>query len=219
MNYYKKYCPNVFVAVCTEQHKKGQTIIVTTRHGKENEHIIHNFVGYTGTKENPLYCYSITRVDGFDARQKALNKIEKLNHWANNADKRSDEWYEKANEGKDFLALGEPIKVGHHSEKRHRALIDRNWNRMARAMEEKDKAKAYRDRLSYWERLADTVNLSMPESLEFFEVQAKEAAEYHKAMKEGVIPRRHSYSLTYAKKRVNELNKKHQIAIKLWGDS
>ena len=32
---------------------------------------------------------------------------------------------EASNEGKEFLVMGEPIKIGHHSEKRHRALIER----------------------------------------------------------------------------------------------
>ncbi|NLC30600.1 MAG: DUF3560 domain-containing protein, partial [Candidatus Moranbacteria bacterium] len=131
MNTYKKYCPNVFVAQCEEKHEKGETIIVITKYGKENECIVHNFVGYTGTKEKPMYCYSITRADGFNNQERAKNKVEKLNGYADNANKRGDDWREKSNEGKDFLALAEPIKVGHHSEKRHRALIERNWNRMS----------------------------------------------------------------------------------------
>ena len=38
----------------------------------------------------------------------------------------------KSNEGSEFLSLGEPIKVGHHSANRHRALIERNWDRMGK---------------------------------------------------------------------------------------
>lgn len=51
MNTYKKYCPNVFVAQCTEKHEKGDLIEVSTKYGKENQCIIHNFVGYTGRKK------------------------------------------------------------------------------------------------------------------------------------------------------------------------
>ncbi|HKL85270.1 MAG TPA: DUF3560 domain-containing protein, partial [Treponemataceae bacterium] len=114
MNTYKKYCPNVFVAQCEEKHEKGDTIIVETKYGKENECIVHNLVGYTGTKEKPMYCYSITRADGYNNQERARNKVEKLNGYADNANKRGDDWQEKSNEGKDFLALAEPIKVGHH---------------------------------------------------------------------------------------------------------
>lgn len=67
-------------------------------------------------------------------------KLKSLNNWADNADKKGSDYKEKSNEGADFLALAEPIKVGHHSEKRHRALIERNWNRMSNAVEEFKKA-------------------------------------------------------------------------------
>ena len=210
MNTYKKYCPNVFVAQCEEKHEKGDAIIVETKYGKENECIIYNFVGYTGTKEKPMYCYSITRADGYNNQERARNKVEKLNGYAVNATKKGKDWQEKSNEGKDFLALAEPIKIGHHSEKRHRALIERNWNRMSNAMEEFKKADAYR------ESMANKIDLSMPESLEFFEIQLEEAIAYHQGLKDGSIKREHSYSLTYAGKRVKDLKSKHETAVKLW---
>lgn len=216
MNAYKKYCPNVFVAQCEEKHEKGETIIVETKYGKENECIIHNFVGYTGTKEKPMYCYSITRADGYNNQEIARNKVEKLNNWADNADKKGSDWQEKSNECKDFLALAEPIKVGHHSEKRHRALIERNWNRMSNAMEQYKKAETYRERTAYWESMANKIDLSMPESLEFFEIQLEEAKVYHQFLKDNPKERPHGMSLSYASKKVKDLKSKHEIAVKLW---
>ena len=62
MNTYSKYCPNVFVAKCEERHEKGETILVTTKYGKENEHIVHNLVMERGG----FFYYSITRADGFN---------------------------------------------------------------------------------------------------------------------------------------------------------
>jgi len=211
-NTYKKYCPNVFVAQCPEKHEKGDLIILKTKYGKENECEVHNLVA----EKNGFYYYSITRTDGFNSQERAKRRAERLNGWADSADKRSAEWMEKSQEGKDFLSLAEPIKVGHHSEKRHRALIDRNWNRMGNAVKEQDKAEAYKDRMEYWESMAKKIDLSMPESLEFFQIQLKEAIEYHKGLKDGSIKREHSYSLTYAKKRVNELKKKCKTAEILW---
>ena len=216
MNTYKKYCPNVFVAQCEEKHEKGDTITVETKYGKENECIVHNFVGYTGTKENPMYCYSITRADGYNNQERAKNKVEKLNNWADNANKRGANWQEKSDEGKDFLVLAEPIKVGHHSEKRHRALIERNWNRMSNAMEEFKKADAYRERTAYWESMANKIDLSMPESLEFFEIQLEEAKEYHQFLKDNPMERPHGMSLSYASKKVKDLKSKYETAAKLW---
>ena len=216
MNTYKKYCPNVFVAQCEEKHEKGEIIIVETKYGKEHECIVHNFVGYTGTKENPMYLYSITRADGFNNQERAKQKVDKLNGYADNAENRGNEWREKSNEGRDFLALGEPIKVGHHSEKRHRALIERNWNRMEKSVNEADKAKAYRERAEYWEDMANKIDLSMPESLEFFEIQLEEAKEYHKFLKDNPKERPHGMSLAYASKKVKDLKAKYETAIKLW---
>lgn len=216
MNIYKKYCPNVFVAQCEEKYEKGDTIIVETKYGKENKCIIHNFVGYTGTKENPMYCYSITRADGYNTQERAKNKVEKLNNWADNADKKGDEWREKSNEGKDFLSLSEPIKIGHHSEKKHRALIERNYNRMSNAIELFKKADKYRERTEYWEIMENKIDLSMPESLEFFETQLEEAKEYHQFLKDNPIQRPHVMALSYAIKKVNELKLKHETAVKLW---
>ncbi len=216
MNTYKKYCPNVFVAQCEDKHEKGDIITVETKYGKQNECVVHNFVGYTGTKEKPMYCYSITRTDGFNSQERASAKAGKLTSWADSAAKKGEDWMEKSNEGREFLALGEPIKVGHHSEKRHRALIQRNWDRMDNAMEQFKKADAYRERIAYWERLSTKIDLSMPESLDFFKDQLEEAIDYHRGLKDGSIEREHSYSLPYAAKRVKELKSKYEIANKLW---
>jgi len=212
MNTYRKYCPNVFVAQCEEEHKKGDTIIVETKYGKENEHIVHNLVG----KRDGIFLYSITRKDGFNNQERAKNKVEKLNSWGDSADKKSDSAYKASNKDRDFLSLGEPIKVGHHSEKRHRKAIDQANNNMRKSIEHKDKAEQYRERAVYWENMEKKIDLSMPECLEFFKVQLGEAIEYHKGLKDGSIKKEHSYSLTYAKKKCNELQKKCDTAIILW---
>ena len=216
MNTYKKFYPNVYVAQCEQKYERDEIIQVTTQYGKENDCIIHNFIGYTGTKEKPMYCYSITRVDGFNNQERYKNKVNRLEKAAENAEKRSDNYWNASKEGADFLALGEPIKVGHSSEKRHRKLIERNWNRMSNAVNEQEKAEAYRQRLGYWESMAKKIDLSMPESLEFFAVQLEEAKEYHKGLKDGTIARDHSFSLTYANKRVKDLEEKIAIAKRLW---
>lgn len=38
-------------------------------------------------------------------------------------------------------------------------------------------------------------------------------------MKSGKYPRQHAYTLTYAKKAVNEAQKNLDIAVKLWGET
>lgn len=80
-----------------------------------------------------------------------------------------------------------------------------------------DKAESYRDKAEAWERHSEEINLSMPESIEYYRDRLEKVTAYHQAMKEGKIERSHSYSLTYAKKAVNEAQKNYDIAVKLWG--
>lgn len=211
-NTYAKYCPNVWVAKCPEQHEKGEVIPVTTKYGKDNECIVFNLVA----SKNGFYYYSIVRADGYNVQERAKAKAERYSNWAASAEKKSTQYYEASNEGKDFLALGEPIKVGHHSEKRHRALIDRNWQRMGKSVEESKKAEQHESKAEYWERKAKDINLSMPESVEYFEYKVEQAKERHEGLKNGTIARSHSFSLTYAKKDLNEAEKNLQTAKKLW---
>lgn len=214
MNTYQKFCPNVFVAKCEQQHEKGAIITMTTRYGATHEVIVFNLVG----NNNGAYYYSVIRADGLDAQEYARRRAEKLNNAAENANKKSSEKWEAANEGRDFLIMGEPIKIGHHSEKKHRALIQRNHDRMNKAVELEKVAETYESRAAYWESKADTINLSMPQSIEFYKFKLEEATKYHADLKNGTIEKSHSFSLPYAKKAVNEAAKNYETAVKLWGE-
>lgn len=214
-NTFTKYCPNVFVAKCPEMHEKGEVIRLTTKYGKEVENEVHNYLGKT---KDGFYLYSITRCDGFNSQERAANKAEKLEGYAANAEKRSTAYYEASKEGKDFLALGEPIKIGHHSERRHRKLIERNWERMGKSIAESEKAAEYERRAEYWKEKANKIDLSMPDSLEYFEEELRKAKEYHQKIKDNPELRRHSMSLQYANKAVKDLQDKVNLAIRLWGD-
>lgn len=210
MNKFKKYCPNVWVAECDEEYEKGEIIELETKHGKSIECEVFNLVA----KNSGKFYYSIVRLEELTYAQR---KAERYNNSAANHAAKSENYCNASQEGKEFLSLGEPIKVGHHSEKRHRALIERNWNRMGKSVEYAEKAKEAERRAEYWENKAEEITLAMPESLEYFEEQLEKAVAYHQGLKDGTIERGHSYSLTYAKKDVNELKKKVEIAKLLWG--
>lgn len=212
MNTFAKFAPNVFVAKCPEMHEKGEIIILTSKYGKEIEVEIHNLV-----KQNEdAYFYSFIRCDGMDRQKRAEQKAQRYQDVAHNAMTRSHQYFEAANEGHEFLRLGEPIKIGHHSEKRHRALLERNHQRMKKSVEEMQKAESYEDKIAYWEKMAGKIDLSMPESLEFFKFELAKAKEKHKELKANPEKRSHAFSLTYAKKAVNDLEKKVKLAELLW---
>ena len=56
MNAFKKYCPNVWVAECEEEYKKGEIITLETKYGKEVECEVFNLI-----KQKGKYYYSIVR--------------------------------------------------------------------------------------------------------------------------------------------------------------
>lgn len=214
MNTYSKYnnVPNVFLAKCTEQHEKGSVIPVTTKYGKVNECIVFNLI----YQKDGFYYYSIIRADGVNYQTWAQNRADRRKAWAASAENKSDHFYERSNKDRGFLSLGEPIKVCHHSEKWHRKIIAEAWNNMGKSVEFSNLAKEHESVAEYWERRAKDINLSMPDSFDFFTHKLEQAKEIHAGMKAGTISRDHSMSLQYAKKEVNELKKKVDLAIKLW---
>jgi hypothetical protein len=213
MNTYYKFAPNVFLAKCDEKHEKGEEITVTTKYGKENESIVFNLI----FERDGFYYYSIVRADGFNVQEWAKRRAERRREWSVSANKKSHEYFEKSNKDRDFLSLGEPIKIGHHSERRHRKAIADAWRNMGKSVEFSDKATEHEREAEYWDKRATTINLSMPESIDFYAHKLEEAKEYHEGVKSGKYPREHSYTLTYAKKAVNEAQKNYDLAVKLWG--
>lgn len=214
MNVYSKFCPNVFLAKCEEKYEKGKVIEVTTKYGKENECIVFNLI----YEKDGFYYYSIVRADGFNVQEWAKQRAERRRMWAASAEQKSNEYYEKSNKDSDFLSLGEPIKVGHHSERRHRKMIDDAWKNTGKMVECMDKVKEHERVAEYWEKKAEVINLSMPESIDYYEHKLEKAKEYHEGLKSGKYPREHAYSLTYAKKAVNEMQKNYDTAKRLWGE-
>ena len=209
MNKFKKYCPNVWVAECDEEYEKGEVIQLETKYGKEVDCEVYNLIA----NSNGKYFYSIVRVE---EKTFAERKAEKYKNAVISNTLKSNERMEAAQEGREFLSLAEPIKVGHHSENRHRALIDRNNRRMDKSMEYYRKAENQKLKAEYWEDKSTEITLAMPSSIDYFEDKLLAATNYQKGLKDGTIPREHSYSLQYASKNVRDLKNKVRIAKILW---
>ena len=209
MNKFKKYCPNVWIAECEEEYEKGDIIQLETQYGKEVDCEVYNLIA----NANGKYFYSIVKIE---EQTYAERKAEKYSNASSNNINKSNERMNASQEGREFLSLGEPIKVGHHSEHRHRALIERNNKRMDKSMEYYNKAEEQKRKAEYWENKSEEITLAMPCSIEYFEHKLEKAIEYHKGLKNGTIEKSHSYSLTYANKDVKELKNKVEIASLLW---
>ena len=96
-NTYAKYCPNVWVAKCPEKHEKGEVIPVTTQYGKDNECIVFNCVG------QKMALLLLNCSGGWlQCTGRAKAKAERYSQWAASAEKKSTQYYEASNEGRDF---------------------------------------------------------------------------------------------------------------------
>lgn len=215
MEILKKYSssPNSFVLETEAEYKKEDVVDYTTKYGKEIELIIYKLV----FSRNGKNYYSYERSDGKCRKSILQARADKRREWASANERKSDASWEDSKEGRSFLVLAEPIKIGHHSEKGHRALIERNAKRMDKSVEYSKKAKSHEWKASNIERkIKSELPIDTPDCLEAIEEALKDAKELHLFYKENPSERRHSLSLTYAKKKVNDLTKRLKIANNLW---
>jgi hypothetical protein len=82
------------------------------------------------------------RREHFESKRE--RRVDRFEQAAENAAKRSDQFYERSNQG--LPEFGQPILVGHHSEKRHRRALEKSWNNMGKSVQESKKAEYYADK-------------------------------------------------------------------------
>ena len=79
-------------------------------------------------------------------RERAEERAERYTEYAENAATRGDARLERARGMADGIPFGQPILVGHHSEKRDRAYRGRIHNNFAKGFEEHQKARHYEEK-------------------------------------------------------------------------
>jgi hypothetical protein len=88
----------------------------------------------------------------------------------------------QARQAVEGIPPGQPILVGHHSEKRHRRALDRHDHKMRAMFEAQDKAE-------YWEKRAaaaaanTAISADDPQALELLRARVEELTQAHEAMK------------------------------------
>lgn len=75
-------------------------------------------------------------------RQEA--RADRYRQYAENAEKRAAAAFNVSNDAVAAIPLGQPILIGHHSEKAHRRALERSNNAMSRSVRESEKAAYYR---------------------------------------------------------------------------
>jgi hypothetical protein len=205
--------PKVFVLETEKEFKKNNVVEYTTKYDKIIELIIYKLV----KSVNGINYYSYIRADGKNRKTILEAKIEKRKDWADSNEKKSDEYYQASKEGSNVIPFGQPIIVGHHSEKKHRALISRNHKRMDNCVKYSQKAEDHILKAKNLEhKLKRELPIDTPDCLKELREQLNDAKEVHKLYKENKESREHAFSLTYANKKVKDLTKRLEIATDLW---
>ena len=78
--------------------------------------------------------------------EKIERKIEYAKNKASSLKRSSDSFFSKGFCERTGIPMGQPILVGHHSERRHRNTIKRYENQMRNAIKDSEKAEFYKDR-------------------------------------------------------------------------
>lgn len=73
-------------------------------------------------------------------RERLERKAEKRRQWASGRKQQAASAFKAAHAATAMIPMGQPILIGHHSEKRHRAALERSDNAMRRGIESQDMA-------------------------------------------------------------------------------
>lgn len=87
-------------------------------------------------------------------QDRATDRAERMTERAENAQERSRAEYQKSNDAVSGIPFGQPILVGHHSERGHRNALKKSDRAMTRSIEERDKAEHYEQRAQSAEQTA-----------------------------------------------------------------
>lgn len=98
-------------------------------------------------------------------QERAETRAERAEKRAENAEKVSDALYKRATEMSSAIPFGQPILVGHHSEKRDRNYRQRIHNTFGKAFEEQEKADYYKQRAENAKWTADGEKYKNPRYL------------------------------------------------------
>ena len=93
-------------------------------------------------------------------REKLERKLEKREEWAEKAREKCSEEFETARKITENIPFGQPILVGHHSEKKHRRDIERSASHMDKGCAEYRKAEYHEEKARGLSRMLDNTIFS-----------------------------------------------------------
>lgn len=209
MNTFKKYTSGVFCMQSSDIYEHGQEAQITTKYGKLVDVMVYKFL----KSVNGFNYYSVVRLDGKNSKAHYLNLAEKRKAQALRAEVKSNEYYEKSNKHRDFLILGEPIKVGHHSERRHRKIIDEAYNNMGKSVAESKKAEILESKSEGLEAKAENLFIDTPEGLQGL---IDKVAELESLLLDYKARKVESFMISNLRQNLSRYKKRLETAKQLW---
>lgn len=82
-----------------------------------------------------------------DFHERKQKRIERYEQLSEKAKKQSTEAYKESKDIVKHIPMGQPILVGHHSEKMHRNTLKKSWDKMGKSVELDKKADYYKDKI------------------------------------------------------------------------
>jgi hypothetical protein len=119
-----------------------------------------------------------------DFEERKQRRIDNANARAAKADKESTAAYNRASEISSYIPMGQPILVGHHSEKRHRRDLEKIDNNMRKSVQLSDKADYYREKAEAIEAAAEyVISSDDPNALEKLRTKLENMQKMQELMK------------------------------------
>lgn len=135
-------------------------------------------------------------------KEKQEAKLERYEYLAEKNRKEAISSWENSNKMLEVIPFGQPILVGHHSERSHRNLINRSWKAMDKSVEASSKADYYKEKANATLN-NNTISSDNPEAIDLLkekliklESERTEIKEYNKKARKEKKDQHPSYMLS-----------------------
>lgn len=126
-------------------------------------------------------------------RERKERKLQKRLDWAESRDRKSSQESEASHKMAEHIPLGQPILIGHHSEKRHRNDLRKIQNHSTKAYDHSNMADYHREKADNLQHQLDNTIFSddldaverLQEKIDTLEKQRNRMKEINKALKAG----------------------------------
>ena len=97
-----------------------------------------------------------------ERKERLGRKAERFKTFSEHAHESAEEHREKSDRAISGIPFGQPILIGHHSQRRHERALERSWDHADKAISEQKRADKWERRAEHAENLLDRMENSKP---------------------------------------------------------